>query len=373
MTSQGRDQEKPVSSRAEQTDLVGWSCSYTPEELLMAAGLTPSRIPTWQAAGLEGESQLSAMLCPYVHRMYQLGAGGGLKDFRGLVLAYSCDSMRRLADVCESRLHLGFVYRLDVPRRFDSQAEAFFVSRLEQLKHFLEAETGRTITDSDIMEAVQVVNRTRLLLQELAALRAQSPELVGATDYQSACRQAQSGDKRTVNQRLAEWIERLRTDHAADGAGDTSRPRVMVWGCPVEDGELFRVIEEAGGLLAADDLCTTTRHFQGVVETTGQPVRDLARFALRRPSCSRMCGAGQRIERVYHTIRAAGCDGLICHSLKFCDLTQSDMPRLRQSLENKSIPVLQLERQGLGEESGQLRTRVEAFLEMLRKRRAKAA
>jgi len=357
----GRSQDRPC---------IGWTCSYTPEELLLAGGFLPSRLTTWEAPEQGGDSPLAATLCPFAHRIFQLGQSGGLQGYNGLVLTFSCDSMRRLADACESRLQPLRLFRLDVPRRFDAMAVDFFRAKLVQLKETLESEIGRRIRDDDLFQAFELTNRTRRLITSIAEHRARHPAAMSFREYQSFCLAAQCRDKEQVNQELAARLDRLQMDIESAGQQRGWKPRLLVWGGPLEDEALAEAVEGAGGLVAADDLCTGTRHFLGQIATAGEPVRLLAERSLQRGACSRMTGADRRAQRLTELALRHRCDGVICHTLKFCDLTQADVPRLKQALEAEGMPVLHLERQSLGEDDGQLKTRIEAFVEMLQNKRS---
>ena len=352
---------------------LGWTCSYTPQELIMAAGYTPVRLPTARAPGASPtQSYLPANLCPYVHRLLSTGLSGTHPPWEGVVLAASCDPMRRLADIWDLYLEPGFVYRLDVPRRKDRFALDYFLQVLQDMRLRLQDLTARQISRQDLCRAASVQNRTRRIMRELARLRAMPRPAISGAQFQRFALCADSMDRERFNQVGASFLARIRKDLAQERAGlpRARRPRVLLTGCLSEDSGLPALIEEAGAGVAADNLCSGMRQFQGQVdENAGDPLEAIARRYLRELNCPRMVGREDRVRDLVSLARRAGCDGVVLHTLTFCDLHQMDLPAQQQGLREAGIPCLHLEREHLsGEDSGQLRTRVQAFVELLRGR-----
>ncbi len=340
---------------------VGLFCSYTPEELLLAAGLEPCRIQTNDLNISESEAYLSPNICPYVHRLFQAVVR---QECQGLVFVYSCDPMRRLADVCRHYARTSFLYRLDLPRRTDAAAEEFFLDRIKDFKRFLEAESGKKIKEGDLLQAISTVNQTRSLIQELFSL--QSRGYLSGWQVHRFCQRALNEDKARFNQELEKYLQKQEYQ-STSGLSKTDSPvRLFLCGSLVEDRQLYSLIEDGGARIVADDLCNGQRTFQGLVETKGPPMQAIARRYLHRTDCPRMVGAKQRVKRIADLVHRHKCQGVICHSLKFCDLIQSEIPRLEREFQKRNIPFLHIERQNLDEDTGQIKTRIEAFLELIK-------
>jgi benzoyl-CoA reductase subunit C len=148
-----------------------------------------------------------------------------------------------------------------------------------------------------------------------------------------------------------------------------SMPKAFLCGCAVDGRETYDLIESCGIRVIADDLCTGLRHFNGLVDATLDPLRGIARRYLQRAACARMEGAAARAGRVMQLADDCGADGIIFLTLKFCDLVQSDLPRIRETAHGKGMPLLHLERESLNGHGGPLRTRIQAFAEMMTEKR----
>jgi len=343
---------------------IGWLCSYTPEELIMAAGFTPVRLSSSERPAAGAEAYLSPNLCPYVRSIINKAVSGSYADLRGVFFALSCDAMRRLADAWELFAGGRFMFRLDVPRRVDEFAERFFSEQLEGMVSALESEAGRRISDDDIFNAIETLNENRRLVRRLSRLRAAAGTLLNGVQFHRIARAAMSSDKVRFNMEARRFIAELESGGEQNGVS-SDRPRVLLSGCVVDAPGLVSMIEDSGAEVVAEDHCSALRHFDSDVEDSPEPVRALARRYLRRAGCARMTGAAVRITRLLKLINDYRVKGVIFHTLKFCDLVQSDFPHARERLLEAGIPLLHVERDYTASSSGQLRTRLEAFVEML--------
>lgn len=348
---------------------LGWSCSYTPQELILAAGLTPVRIPTAGGSAQAGtQSYLPANLCPYVHRLLRARLSGRLASLDGTVLVESCDPMRRLADIWGLYTEPDFLYRLEVPRRDDKSALEFFRRILDDFRIALERLTGQGIGASDLSRAAAVQNRTRRIMREMALMRAMPRQALTGAQFQRIALCAESVSRERFNEMGADFLGRSRRDLLRECAAlpELRRPRLLLAGCLAEDCGLQALIEDAGARVVADDLCSGMRHFRTqVAENAERPLDALAYRYLHRAKCPRMAGRGDRVQNLVALTREHSCDGVVFHALAFCDLHQMDLPALQEELHKADLPCLCIEREDLaGRDSGQLRTRIQAFVEL---------
>ena len=130
--------------------------------------------------------------------------------------------------------------------------------------------------------------------------------------------------------------------------------------------DVYGAIEEAGGAVVADDLCTGSRFFEGTVEPGGDVIAAIAdRYAGRNVCPAKHAGITNRGEMLLRTVKESGADGVIFIYLKFCDPHGFDYPYLKQMLADEKIPCLLYEMEEQDAAGGQFQTRCEAFMEML--------
>ncbi|MBM3150014.1 MAG: 2-hydroxyacyl-CoA dehydratase, partial [Chloroflexi bacterium] len=159
---------------------------------------------------------------------------------------------------------------------------------------------------------------------------------------------------------------RLPTANQTSGKGKDGKARILVMGNVVDRPDLFNLIENGGADVVAADLCTAMRHFDYLVEEDAEePYLALARGYLNRPGCARMTGVEERLADMMKLAKDYAVDGVVYTSVKFCDQHLSDAPYFAEKLKEAGIPILFLENDYTWSTIGQLKTRVEAFIEML--------
>jgi len=160
-------------------------------------------------------------------------------------------------------------------------------------------------------------------------------------------------------QELLSGIER-REDLPKEGV------RLLVSGSIMDNSELLRLIESVGGSVVADDLCTGSRYFWNLVKEGAEPMMAIAERYLRKIPCPFMYSSEERFKHVREMVKTFNVEGVIIFSLKFCDVHSFDAPLLAEELrEKEGLPVLHLEWEHSLSGIAQLRTRIEAFVEML--------
>ncbi len=332
---------------------VGWLCAYTPVELIEAAGLRPVRIFGDGADSDEANSLLHPATCPYLRACLAAGQRGS--EPRALVFANSCDGMRRLHDAWKHFLGPDFCFLLDLPRRVDRAGVGIFHQDLLRLRDALESFAGRAITPDSLRQAVGDWERAR------RELRASADGLDGVERVRRSIALQEKG---------LSWSLPV---HSGEGAGESGVPVVVTGNILRADG-LLALMQEAGCRLVGADICSGDRFFQdlGIREAALEGldvdaiIARLAEAYLARIPCARMSDGSRRHVHVLETVRTNGARGVIYVSIKFCDSFIYDFPRLRAALDAASIPVLMLESDYSDQHEGQLLTRIEAFLEILR-------
>ena len=344
---------------------LGWVCSYTPLELIVAAGLTPYKLLSDAHPGDSSgaESLLPSAFCPYVRRLCNLCLQDAENVPPGILLVLSCDPMRRLADIIDSYSPSREVIRLDIPRRRDPLAQEFLKAQLQALVRELETRSGKHITPSDMSQAIQDINHIRSQLAEILELRSQTPHLLPGSGFLDLIRFSQTHHPAETKDTLAQKIQELRTGDGSQPPQE--RPRLLLTGSVIEDPDLVQRISKLGGDVVCEDICSGERDILPLTDTTLPPVQAIARRMLSRPPCARMLGSKKRIDRTVDLAGHRACHGVIIHTLKFCDLTQADLPRLQAELKRHNIPCVHIEQDALHEDRGQLTTRIQAFLETL--------
>lgn len=342
---------------------VGIVCSYAPEELVYAAGLQPVRLCGSGQPVRNADSYLHNNLCPYVRGLFDEALAGRYDQCAGVVFVNSCDAMRRLHDVWRQYGRHDFVHLLDMQRVDDEDAVDYFAARLRELAAALAAHFGSAVSPDGLRAAVQRMNHTRQLVARLYALRASAPPAVsGGEAFPILLAGVRSGPAEFQSE-----LERYLTAREAAGPDRRHRgkPRLLITGSVFHHPQIIELVEGAGAVVVAEDVCVGHRHYDGAVPDEDDPFRAIARRYVQRVPCARMKDLARRHAYLGRLIDEFGVDGVIYHGLKFCDLYQYDFPLTQQLLARRGLPVLYLETDYTTGSYGQLKTRLQAFVELL--------
>jgi len=343
--------------------VIGWFCSYTPLEILLAAGLYPYRIlPEPGSTITRADSYIDRNFCPYVRTCLGEALEGKYKFLSGLVVVNSCDPMRRLHDVWRYNIGGDFNSLLDLPRINSAGAVAYYRECLQKFIVEIETHFKEKITDAAIAEAVKLMNTSRSLLKELYRVNRDKGLPLAAADVRKVIRASTALPVDVFNGLL----ERLIAGMAGNDGGGGEGPRILITGSVMDNPRILELIEECGARVVGDDLCNGTRQFWDVVESAADPLTDLSRHYLGRTPCPRMKDAPKRFDHVIRMIDEFRVDGVIFYTLKFCDPFLFDVPLLKERLVERGLPTLRLEGDYTPGTLGRVRTRIEAFIEMLR-------
>ena len=161
--------------------VMGWVCTYVPEEMIYAAGMLPIRITGWAGDTSVADGYLYSNVCSFARGCLEEGLKGNYDFLSGYVAVNSCDNLRRLFEVWSRYCKTPFTHIIKLPHKITEDSIAYFRDELFHLKERLEEFTGKEITDGSLQTAINLYNRTRQLLRRLYELRkANSPPISGA-------------------------------------------------------------------------------------------------------------------------------------------------------------------------------------------------
>jgi benzoyl-CoA reductase/2-hydroxyglutaryl-CoA dehydratase subunit BcrC/BadD/HgdB len=285
-----------------------------------------------------------------------------------VIFADEDDATRRLHDVWRASVAVPVWGFVEVPRAATPLAADRYAEILARLAADLEAHTGRSLSARSLRRAIAVYNEQRSLLADLK--RHWLAGGVNTVAYRRLRRNALTQDPVTANERLRETLA------ASEGGANVSsdppaRPparRLLLLAELAAPAGLVRLVEANGARVVAEDSDLDERDLADAVPadagTLTEALAALARAYLSKPPAPRMRDLPRRTTYLSRLVAERGAQAAICAYSKFCDLYLAEYPSLKAHLEGLGVPVLLLE---LEDEavSGQHRTRVEAFLEML--------
>lgn len=341
------------------------SCNYTPEELIVAANLIPVRLFGSQTeTPTLVDTHVQSHFCPFARSCLDLALKGHYTNFAGFVVSHGCDVTNQFYDLWKKQVNPGYLYYLHVPLNTEGEtAKRFFVKELAHFKSSLEELVGKEITQDDLRRGIELCNETREWLRKISELRKKNPPLVTGAELHEFVRMSQTTAKEEINEVLKLKYNEL-SNRIATG---NRKPRILLSGSMIDDSALIQFFEDLGVSVVADDLCVGSRYFWTSIDLTQDPLHDIATRYLAKPILSAKVPRAKRLEYIRTLINRYQVDGVMLHQLKFCDSYHIDNVTVHEALKEAEIPVLVLETSYTMSGMGQLRTRVEAFIELLQK------
>jgi bzd-type benzoyl-CoA reductase N subunit len=347
--------------------VVGYLCSMVPEELIIAAGLLPFRMRATGSTSTDlADVYFTNLNCTFARHCFSLALEGGYGFLDGLVCINSCDHLRRLYDNWRRHVATPFVEFLTLPHQTGPDQIAWYAEEIGRLRARLEEHFGVRIGDDDLRDAIKLANETRRLQRRLYELRKRPHPPITGVEALAVMVAGTAMPKKEYNDLLRELLDEI----GARSGTTAYRARLMIVGGILDDRAWVKAIEDVGGLVVTDATCFGTRlMWEDVEEDPGDPIAALARYYLAgRPSCPRLYDGQERRARfAVQMCREFNCDGIIGEKMMFCDQWNVEHYLLGCDLKEAGIPFLSIEREYLTSGTGQLRTRVQAFIETMGK------
>ncbi len=349
-------------ARAAGRRAVGYTCSFVPEPLLSVRGLFAHRL---RAPGSfctpMADTYLSSVLCSYPRSLLERALDLGFSHVDGWVFVASCDHVRRLYDNLVYLQEPAFHCFLDLPHKHDDHAIAWYTDELRHLAQRLSQHFDVPMDDAAIRESIRLHNEHLGRVRALDESRAADPPGITGADFHRVLIASSTVPKDSLVSALQRMLQ--------GGSGPSPskpRARVMVLGSALDDPAYLSVIESVGAAVVADRFCFGGMPGLEDVVSEDDPIRGMAAQVLRTAQCPRMMGGvDERMGYLLDKVRERRVDGVLLSTMKFCDLWGVEGSLMAAALREAGVAVLRLEREvALGGE-GQLRTRVQAFLEAL--------
>jgi len=341
---------------------IGFFCPHVPEELIHAAGALPFRLMGTPVKMSHVQAHLPPNCCHLVKSSLESLLQGELGFLKGIVFSHTCDTMQGLTEIWVLQRRIPLQFNLMIPSHFDSElSRPYLKAELERFKNFLESHVGN-VTPQNLKASIQLFNRIRKNLQEIYSRRPKLHTQISGADFARIIRAGYLVDR----QRYLDLLDELLIGLPAKTEELQNRVPVYLAGNMVHSDSYFSLIEEAGAIVVQDDLCSGTRFLRLMIPEDTDLIDGLTGRYFNSFLCpTQYKGAHARIETLLREVEKSGAKGVIFLLYKYCESHFFDYPDLKQALESKGIPALLLEVEDPSYSIGQLKTRVQAFVEML--------
>lgn len=366
-------EEDYINKRTGKKKNVAFLCAYTPVEILNAANVAYRRLlhVGTQKEIIAGEGITQSVFCDLTKSIL-----GGFAEENPLFKSidhvytfYTCDCMRKSAEAIGLNYVPTTIYNL--PRlREVKYVRDYFVSEVEGFKENLERLTGETIDNEDIRKSVALYNEARDLIREISEFRKLDIPLLTSAEFQQIALGYYYLPIDTFLVQLKNIVKQL---HSAKPSIGEKPIRLMLSGSVIAEGDtkITKIVEEDfGARIVVEDNCSGIKPFLNDIKTTeGNIIEDIADGYLGQAPCARMKPIEDMIETSVKLATDYKVDGIVFYFIKFCPCYSMILRAYLDRFQELNIPVLVVSGDYTKGDEGQMKTRVEAFIEVLKERR----
>jgi benzoyl-CoA reductase/2-hydroxyglutaryl-CoA dehydratase subunit BcrC/BadD/HgdB len=308
------------------------------------------------------QAHLPSNCCHLVKSSLESLLQGDLDFFQGVIFSQTCDSMQGLSDIWAHQRRLPIHFNLMVPTHLGSDHSHHYLKmEMERFKEFLESHSGK-ISPQRLKATIQLFNRIREKLGEIYTRRREGLTPWSGRFFAQIIRAGYLMDRSQYLELLKELLNALpeQTEDRKDLVP------VYLSGNMAHSESYFSLIEEAGAMVVRDDLCSGARTLRLMVPEDIDPIEALTQRYFASFFCpTKHKGSRAHEEALLQEVQESGARGAIFLLYKYCEAHYFDYPDLKAALESKGIPCLLLDVEDPSHSLGQLKIRLQAFVEML--------
>jgi benzoyl-CoA reductase subunit C len=353
-------------SRLAGKKVVGFFCSYMPMELIEAAGIVPYRLKGKPGKDIgAGTTYLSTRLCTFSRNVLSLALENDYSFLSGFIGSNTCDQIRRTSQNWIIKKPTQFNHFLHIPRVYRAENKSYFRNQLFILKEELETWIGKKITDEDLLKASTKYNKARDILRKLSGLRKNdNPALSGSEmlTVSVAYHQMPIDDFIPAAEHILKEL--------SSSKGTSGKTRVLICGGMIDEPAYLAFMEEQGFDVVADPVCFGMRSYWEDVDLKKEPLEAIADRYLTHFPCPHIGESfPKRWDNIKQIYKDYNAEGIIFQRLIFCQIWGVDALNMTGKCEDMGIPFLNLEREYGFFSTGQLKTRLQAFEELIEQRK----
>ena len=354
---------------------VGYTCFHMPEVLLNLDKCFSVRLRAPKTGSMDiATYYMSNYTCEYCRALLERSIEGGFNFLDALAGVDACAEMNRCMENIELVAQLPgekfFVTHADVPYKVEDFTVEHYVTQIKKrVLDRLHQVYGVDISEAAIRRAVDEHNRVCRIISEIGAYRKLPNPPITGYEFHVLNLVTYCCPKYLIVDQLQETLEEIRARQA--DPKPWFRARVAIVGSEIDDLDMTKLIEDAGALIVADRFCFGSVPGREVIGLNDHEdvLTQVCRHYLRVSECPRFMSDEkilQRRETADRLAREYGAEGIIYEQIKFCDFWGFERALASHiQAEEYGHPVLSIDRPYNARTSGQLRTRMQAFVESL--------
>lgn len=375
-----RLEERPgeiEKARREGQKVVGWQGYNIPEEIIYGLGLIPVRIGAGGDDRLVeiGARYISTKNCVFVRETVGLFAENKdpyVQNTDFLAFDATCLQTYRTAEILQYYFNKEVII-LGVPRNFYwPEAKIYFTKEVEYFTKRLEEQAGVKLDNQKLADTIALYNKTREAIVKIYEYQATKERYISWEETYDIIHAGYYLDRREYLSLLEQVLDELQVKQGQpviDAVEDEARILISGSVIPPGDKKLINIIHQVGGRIVGDDLWSGLIPYLDV-KITENSLQGLAIGYINRTPHGALpyleLETDKRIERLKELIKNFKAQGVIYHTLRYCDPYTFKAKETKDILQKEGIPLLEIHTEYAGSDFEAIRTRVEAFVEMIK-------
>ncbi len=362
-----------MDAKAAGRKVFGSFCVFVPEELILAVdGILVGLCAGAEFAPEEAEKLLPRNTCALIKGAFGFAAARVCPYLAAadvVVGENTCDGKKKSYEIFRDLVN--DLYVMDMPQVKNDIGRELLRREYKRFAGRIEEVSGRTIEVDALKKSINTVNAKRSAVHRLAKLRAADPAPISGLDALLANQVFFYDDPERFTKSVETICDEVQSRvEKGEGIAQKGTPRILVSGCPmaVPNWKLPSIIEGSGAVIVGEESCVGERGTQHLTSVEGNSVDALIDNIVDRYfriDCAVFTPNPSRLDHIREMVRNYKADGVIQYSIQFCSPYQIESGPVERALEKDGIPVFRVDTDYSQEDSEQIRTRVEAFVERL--------
>jgi benzoyl-CoA reductase/2-hydroxyglutaryl-CoA dehydratase subunit BcrC/BadD/HgdB len=343
---------------------VGCMTYFCPEELVYAGGMVPFGLWGAELQVSEAKRYLPSFICSILQTTLELGIRGEYDRLSAVMIPILCDSLKGMDG--NWRYAVKTVPVIPIAHAQNRKTPAgveFTASQYRKARRFLEELSEKIITDEAVSDAVRVYNERRAVMRRFIKVCRKQPGMLSPSDRNAVFKSSYFMDVREHMAKVLELTELMERMPVKPFTG----AKIVTSGIIADNTALLKILDDCGIAIVDDEVTHESLRFRTDVPVTDDPIIGMARQIGEIEGCSVLYDPGKtRGKLLIELARKSNADGILLVQTKFCDPEEYDFVPIKCMLDNAGMRSLQVEIDQQASNTGQARTAVETFCEIIR-------
>lgn len=349
--------------------VLGTFCVFVPDEVILAANAISVGLCAGSQFWVEdGEKHLPRNMCPLIKAAVGAKVSGTCPYFQSvdmIVGETTCDGKKKAWEILDEYVP---VHVMDLPQMKRTKDYNMWMDEIKIFIEKVEELTGNKVTVESLKKGIEIANSKRRALKRLYDFRKLTPSPISGKDALLISQIAFYDDPERFVAQVNALCDEL--EERAKAMKSEGKKRIMITGTPMAlpNWKLHDIIENLDAEVVVEETCTGTRYFENEVSLEGETIENLIKNLADRYlniNCACFTPNTGRIDDIKRYVEEYKVDGVVYSNLSFCHTYAIEYNKVEKELKEAGIPIINIETDYSTEDAGQIKTRVEAFLEML--------